>query len=56
MSYATEPEMIQEGWCFWPIDTFYLGEQWSFEDKQRMGTRRPLTINMLPQFKALRHE
>ena len=36
----TETQLIHEGWFLWNAPTIYIGEQWSYEEKQAMLRER----------------
>lgn len=46
----SENELIHEGWEVWRVDPYWLGTQWSYEEKQAMGERKPLKINRIKPF------
>lgn len=45
----TERDLIHEGWAFWSVDPFWLGAQWSCEDKLRLRLHglEPLATNFV---------
>ena len=49
----TEAQLIHEGWTFWEAPAFYMGTQWSYEDKQAMRQSgvKPLPINTMRAFR-----
>lgn len=45
----TEAQLIHQGWTLWNADPYLFGAQWSYEEKQAMGVRKPLKINRIRQ-------
>lgn len=51
----TERDLILEGWFLWSAPPIYIGEQWSYEEKQAMRRHnsKPLKINRIAGFDAV---